>query len=84
MLNTAIYDADTTTPRKVRWGWWHILVMTDLARREGEMPDDLPLLEVWTWNAGRHEVQFTTCYRDPDDGEVLVLHQGDQLEVWRD
>lgn len=83
MLNAQIYDADTVTPRKLRWGWWHMEVLTDLARREGGFPDDLPILEVWSLNGGRHEVQFATCYRDASDDEVLILRPGDQVEVWR-
>jgi hypothetical protein len=31
-LCTAIYDADTNKPRKVRWGWWHIEMMTFAAQ----------------------------------------------------
>ena len=84
MLCTAIYDADTTTPRKVRWGWWHVLVLTDLARREGGWPEDMAILEVWSLNGGKHEVQYETWYRDDSDGEVFVLRPGDQIEVWRD
>lgn len=83
-LCSAIYDADTTTPRKIGWGWWHILVMTDIARREGGWPDDMPLLEVWSVNGGKHEVQFATGYRDAGDDEVIEFHPGDRLEMWRD
>lgn len=84
MLNTAIYDADTITPRKLRWGWWHILMMTEVARREGGFPEDMPILEVWSLNGGKHEVQHAVGYRDETDGEVLIFNPGDQLEVWRD
>jgi len=83
-LNSAIYDADTVTPRPMRWGWWHLEVMTDIARKEGGFPDNTPMLEVWSLNGGKHEVQAAIGYRDPSDGEVLILHPGDQLEVWRD
>lgn len=83
-LCAQVLPADTVTPRPIRWGWWHLLVLSDLARREGEMPEDLPILEVWSWNGGTHEVQHETWYRDPSDGEVFDLHPGDQIEVWRD
>jgi hypothetical protein len=83
-LMTRIYDADTIEARPVRWGWWHILVITDLARREGGFPDDMPILEVWSLNGGKHEVQYETWYKDYSDDEVFVLRPGDQIEVWRD
>lgn len=84
MLNTAIYDADTITPRSIHWGFWHLLVMTNLACREGGFPLDMPITQVWSLNGGRHEVQFAVGYRDPYDGEVIIFNPGDQLEVWRD
>jgi hypothetical protein len=83
-LLAQVIDADTVTARPIRWGWWHLLVLTDIARREGEMGDDTPLLEVWSINGGHHEVRHSTCYRDPADGEVFTLHAGDGIEVWRD
>lgn len=83
-LCSAVYDADTVTPRKVRWGWWHILVLSDLAAREGGWPADTPVLNLWTLNGGKHEVQYETWYKDYSDGEIFVLRPGDQIEIWRD
>jgi hypothetical protein len=42
------------------------------------------MLDVWSLNGGKHEVQHAIGYRDPADGEVLIMHPGDQIEVWRD
>lgn len=83
-LMTAIYDADTLTPRKVRWGWWHLEVLTYLAKVEGGWPEDTPLLEVWTLNSGRLEVTASVGFKDPADGEVFILNAGDLVEVWRE
>jgi hypothetical protein len=81
-LCTAVYDADTTTPRKMRWGWWHLECMTQVAKYESGL--DVPLLELWSLNGGKHEVQYGVGFKDPVDGEVFILNPGDQLEVWRD
>jgi hypothetical protein len=85
-LCTAIYDADTTTRRKLPhgWGWWHVEVITDIARREGGMSEDTPLLTVWSINGGHHTVQHGVSYQDPEDGERITFWPGDELEVWRE
>lgn len=83
-LFAQVMDADTVTPRKIRWGWWHMLVLTDVARREGGWPEDMPMLEVWSLNGGHHEVEGSVGYKDPDDGEVFILNRGDMIEVWRE
>jgi hypothetical protein len=83
-LCAQIIDAGTVTPRPVRWGWWHLTVLTDLARKEAGMSEDTPLLEVWSINGGHHEVGCAIGYRDPADGEVFILNPGDVIEIWRD
>lgn len=86
MINTAIYDADTTTPRRVRWGWWHIECMTEAARAHYPEVADLPLLQVWSYPALQNglDIEFPMGFKDPADGEVLIFDKGDRLEVWRD
>lgn len=83
-LCTAIINEGTTIARKVRWSWWHVECMTEVARREGDMSADTPILEVWSINGGHHTVESGVCFKDPYDGEVLTLNSGDLLEVWRE
>jgi hypothetical protein len=85
-LCSAIYDADTIDPRPMRWGWWHIEVMTDAARAHYPEVRDLPILEVWSYPALQSglDIEFPMGFKDPADGEVLILNKGDRLEVWRD
>jgi hypothetical protein len=85
-LCTAIYDADTTTRRKLPngWGWWHVEVLTWLARVEQGWPKDVGLLQVWSLNHGSLEVTAAVGFKDPADGEVLILNPGDRVEFWRE
>lgn len=86
MLNAAIIDADTTTPRSIRWGWWHIMCMTDAARAHEPATKDMPILDVWSYPSLQSglDIEFPMGFKDPADGEVLILDKGDRLEIWRD
>jgi hypothetical protein len=59
-LCAAIYDADTIEARPVRWGFWHLQVLTLAARAHEPATEGMPLLEVWSYpslSAGtRHRV----------------------------
>ena len=85
-LRTAISDADTTEPRSVRWGWWHIVCMTEAARAHEPAVKDMPILEVWSYPSLQNglDIEFPMAFKDPSDGEVLTLNKGDRLEVWRE
>lgn len=84
-LCTAIYDADTTTPRTVRWGWWHVECMTEVARAHEPAVKDDAILTVWSYPSLMNglEVEFPMAFKDLD-GEVLTFNKGDRLEVWRE
>lgn len=85
-LCSAIYDADTTEERILRWGWWHIQCMTLAAQAHEPATKDMPILEVWSYpslQAGL-DIEYPMCFRDPTDGEVLILNRGDRLEIWRE
>ena len=85
-LCTAIYDADTTEARKVRWGWWHIECMTAAAQAHEPATKDLPILETWSYPSLQSglDIEFPMGFKDPSDGEVLIFNKGDRLEVWRE
>lgn len=85
-LNTAIYDADQKVERPLRWGWWHLQCMTEVARAHEPATRDMPLLEVWSYPSLQSglDVEFPMGFKDPADGEVLIFNKGDRLEVWRD
>lgn len=85
-LCSAIYDADSTTPRSIRWGWWHIECMTAAARAHEPATQDMPLLEVWSYPSLQSglDIEFPMGFRDPIDGEVLIFNKGDRLEIWRE
>ena len=87
-LCTAIFDADTTTPRKMPngWGWWHVECMTEAAQAHEAATRSLPLLEVWSYPSLQSGLTITYAmgFKDPEDGEVFILNKGDRLEVWRD
>lgn len=85
-LCAAIYDADTITPRKVRWGFWHLQCMTDAARAHFPEVATLPLLDLWSYPALQvgFDIEYPMAFRDPSDGEVLTFNAGDRLEVWRE
>lgn len=84
-LLTQIIDAGTTTPRKIRWGWWHVECMTDAARAHVPETKDLPILEVWSHRSLQAglTIEFPMGFKDPFDGEVFILSEGDRLKVWR-
>jgi hypothetical protein len=85
-LCTAVIDADTGKPRAIRWGWWHVDCMTVAARAHIPEVRDLPLLDVWSheelWNG--LTIEYPVGFKDPVDGEVFILNEGDRLNVWRD
>lgn len=87
-LCTAIYDADTTTPRKMPhgWGWWHLECMTEAAKAHYPEVADLSILDVWSYPALQSglDIEFPLGFQDPTDGEILIFNSGDRLEVWRD
>lgn len=85
-LCTAIYDADTTTPRSVRWGWWHVVCMTLVAQAHYPETEGMAVLDTWSYPALQNgmDVEFGMGFKDPDDGEVLVFNPGDRLEIWRE
>jgi hypothetical protein len=85
-LAAAIYDADTMRARPLKWGWWHVLCMTEAARAHYPEVQDLPILSVWSYPALQAglDIEYPMGFKDPDDGEVLILHKGDRLEVWRE
>lgn len=86
MLMTRIIDADTGEDRSVRWGWWHVLCMTDAARAHVPATQDMAILTVWSYGDLPHglTIEYPMGFKDPSDGEVFVLNEGDRLEVWRD
>jgi hypothetical protein len=85
-LCTAIYDADTTTQRPIKWGWWHVVCMTEAARAHVPEVRDMAVLEVWSYPALQSglDIEYPMAFKDPYDGEVLTLNKGDRLEVWRE
>ena len=85
-LCSQIVDAGTDTPRRVRWGWWHIVVMTEAAQSHVPETEGLPLLEVWSHPAlsGGLTITYPMGFKDPADGEVFSLTAGDRLSVGRD
>lgn len=85
-LCAQIIDADTVTPRSVRWGWWHVMCMTEVARAHEPAVEDCDVLSVWSYPSlvGGLDVEFPVGFKDPTDGEVLVFNKGDRLEVWRE
>jgi hypothetical protein len=85
-LNTAIYDADTNKTRALRWGWWHIECMTFAAQVHEPATEGMLLLETWSYPSLQSglDIEFPMGFKDPSDGEVLILNKGDRLEVWRD
>jgi len=81
-----VYDADMTEPRSIRWGWWHMLILTYAAQAHEPATQDMPLLEVWSYpslQAGL-DIEFPMGFQDPADGEVFILNKGDRIEVWRE
>lgn len=84
-LLAQIADADTNEPRTLRWGWWHIVCMTEAARAHVPEVKEQAILEVWSHPSLRNgmTVEFPMAFRDPSDGEVLTLNRGDRLTVWR-
>lgn len=86
MINTAIYDADTTTSRRLRWGFWHLEVMTIAAQAHEPATQGMAILDTWSYPSLQSglDIEFPMGFRDPTDGEVLILNAGDRLEVWRD
>lgn len=85
-LCAAIFDADTTTPRPLRWGWWHMVVLTEAAKAHEPATKDMPLLEVWSYPSLTNglDIEWPMGFKDPADGEVLILNKGDRIEVWRE
>jgi len=85
-LCTQVTDAGTDQPRRVRWGWWHVECMTDAARAHIPGAADLPLLELWSHPSLGNGliIEYPVGFKDPVDGEVFILNQGDRLDVWRD
>ena len=57
----------------LRWGWWHIEVMSDAAEKCGH---DL-------WEEGEVTLTDDLTYTDDSDGEVLPLKRGDVLRLFR-
>lgn len=73
----------------LRWGWWHLEVMTVAVRQELNIEKgnpDYPLLDLWSRKDTQNGFTLSGDYTatDPDDGEVLELHVGDRLHVWRE
>jgi hypothetical protein len=85
-LCTQVIDAGSTTPRHIRWGWWHVECMTEAARAHVPAAADLPLLDVWSLpeTANGLRIEYPMGFKDPADGEVFILNQGDRLLMWRD
>jgi hypothetical protein len=86
MINARIYDTDTITPRPLRWGFWHLVVLTEAARAHEPATADMAILDVWSYPSLQSglDIEFPMGFRDPADGEVLILNKGDRIEVWRD
>lgn len=84
-LNTQI--ARDGRELQLRWGWWHVSVMMDVATREehGVRLDTDPALFHTTPLAtrGRQVLTKSYKYRDESDGEILCLEPGDELRMWR-
>lgn len=85
-LLAQIIDAETNEPRSLRWGWWHIMCMTDAARAHVPEVKDDAILTVWSHKDLQNgmTVEFPMAFKDPSDGEVLTLNKGDRLKVWRE
>jgi hypothetical protein len=86
MINTAIYDADTTTKRSLHWGFWHLVCMTEAARAHEPAVKDDAILTVWSYPSLQNglDIEYPMGFKDPSDGEVLIFNKGDRLEVWRE
>jgi hypothetical protein len=86
MLAAAIYDVDVIEPRRLRWGWWHIVCMTEAAQVHYPETEGMGILAVWSYPALQAglDIEYPMGFKDPADGEVLILNVGDRLEVWRD
>lgn len=85
-LCAQIVDADTITPRKIAWGWWHIECLTQAAQAHEEGTQGMAILDTWSYpslQAGL-DIEFSMGFKDPFDGEVLILNKGDRIELWRD
>lgn len=85
-IAAAIYDEGTTTPRPLRWGWWHLDCMTEAARAHFPVTQNMSMLTVWSQpeTANGFDIEYPMGFKDPTDGEVLTLNKGDRLEVWRE
>jgi hypothetical protein len=68
------------------WGWWHLECITTAARAQCALPSDMPLLEVWSQPETQNGVELALAigFKDPSDGEVLILRPLDRLRVWRE
>lgn len=71
-LRTQIIDGDVH--RSLRWGWWHVICLTNAAEAEG----------VDLWDAAEYVLTQDHSFTDPDDGEVLDLPAGTTIRLWRD
>lgn len=60
----------------LRWGWFHVEAMTEVADEESGEERYLQRNGSWTV---RNEYEF----EDAADGEVFVIKPGDVLSMWR-
>lgn len=85
-LCARVYDSGSTEPRSIRWGWWHVVCMTEAARAHFPVTQNMALLTVWSQpeTCNGLTVEYPMAFRDESDGEVFTLSRGDKLLVWRD
>lgn len=70
----------------MRWGWWHLRMLTEAARAHEPAVKDDAILTVWSYPSLQSglDIEFPMGFKDPEDGEVMILNKGDRIEVWRD
>jgi len=61
-LCTTVTDVGTTTPRTIRWGWWHVERLAATIRADLNQPD-LALLDALSLVP--HTVRTEVTYTDP-------------------
>lgn len=85
-LASRITDASTGEARAMRWGWWHIEMMTVAARAHFPETEDMALLTVWSQpeTSNGFLIEFPMGFKDPTDGEVFILNASDHLHLWRE
>jgi hypothetical protein len=75
-VQTALIDPDGKL-RQLRWGWWHVSVLSE-AMQEEDPNEDRSFPKEGTYTYTREHT-----FIDESDGEVLVIPVGAKYEAWR-